>query len=98
LPDYFVEYAQAMMKDNQNFNQNNLFIPGTGSHVTPTAPPMVDYSVEGPQYSYVTTFALSNLKIAPPNLIASSSIFNFYYYTPDGEGNDPIAGDGIGVK
>ncbi|MCB5187010.1 TonB-dependent receptor [Methylobacillus caricis] len=100
LPDYFVEYAQEMMKYNQNWNQNNLFTPSTeqGSNLPPPQP-TADYSVEGPQYSYPTVVTLSNLKSATlPGLLATSSLLNFYYYTPDGEGNDPIAGDDIGVK
>lgn len=92
----FVAYAQAMMKYNQNFNQNNLFIPGTEGAVEPTTP-YVSYSAEGPQYSYVTQTSLSSLKTAlfPDEIV---SLFDFYYYTPDGEGNDPTPGDGIGVK
>ena len=97
LPDYFVEYIQAMLKANQNWNQNNLFIPGAENYEAPTAPD-ADYSVDGPEYSYVTQTTLSSMRTASVSLLATRGLLSFYYYTEDGEGSDPIAGDNIGVK
>ncbi|MCB5186754.1 TonB-dependent receptor [Methylobacillus caricis] len=98
LDPEFAAYAQAMMKYNQNWNQNNLFTPGS-SNATNPEPPYVDYSVEGPQYSYSTQTTLSSLRTATlPRNISSYGLTAFYYYTPDGEGNDPTPGDGIGLK
>ncbi|WP_369384844.1 TonB-dependent receptor domain-containing protein [Methylobacillus glycogenes] len=102
LPEFagnFLKYAQYNFNYRKNFQQSQIFVPGTNISENLLPGEVTSYSGGMQEYFYETESSLSSLKYKNAFETLEFADQSFYFYTPDtAEYGDLTPGDGVGVK
>ena len=102
LPDFanrFLQFAQFNFNHLKNFQQSQIFVPGTNNVDPLYRGEVTNYSDGKPEFDFAPESSLSSLKYKNAFETLDFADQAFYFYTPDTvEYGDLTPGDGVGVK